>query len=195
MKKQHDKGHTIDEKEETVFDIYILLIGCSFIILFGAWFHRFFYNMIPSSVFPLSLFNLIAFPLVMFTYFIFNQINSIREHKTYDELLAEAKHEVEIEQKISGVIPVILFGVGIVYANIQKITPQKMHILKIVAPYLIFSLLFGTVMPNIVSYLILDHHDLHRVLVAADVDFVAVSISFGLMITSLLMPFFLLYSK
>ena len=74
----------------------------------------------------------------------------------------------------------------------QKIT-KKQGLFKIVAPFLIFSLLFGTVVPNIVGYLVLDHQDLHTVLISSDIDFISVSIAFGLMITSLLMPFITLY--
>lgn len=187
------REHTLNEKEETIFDLYMLLIGYVVIIAFGAWFHTFFYGLIPGNVFLLSLISLTLFPIIMYTYYIFYEINSVREGISYEKLLAEANLEMEKEEKIAGIIPVILFGIGIVYTNIQKNTPKKLHILKIVAPYLIFSLLFGTVFPNIISYLVLDHHDLYRVLVAADADFVFVSMSFGLMITSLLMPFFLIY--
>lgn len=192
-KEDGERGHKLNEKEETIFDLYMLLIGYVVIIAFGAWFHTFFHDFIPSNVFLLSLISLTIFPIVMYTYYIFHEINSVREGITYEKLLAEANLEIEKEEKIAGIIPVILFGIGIVYTNIQKNTPKKLHILKLVAPYLIFSLLFGTVFPNIISYLILDHHDLHRVLIAADADFVFVSMSFGLMITSLLMPFFLIY--
>jgi len=185
-------GHTINEKEETMFDLYMLLIGYIVIIIFGVWFHKYFYSIIPNEIFRLSVFAVIACPLLLYSYYIFHEIESIREHKSYEELLEEAEAELKAEEKISEIIPVILFGVGIVYSQIQKIT-KKQGLLKMVAPYLIFSLIFGTVIPNIVSYLVLDHQDLHRVLIASDVDFIVVSIAFGLMITSLLMPFITLY--
>ena len=185
-------GHTINEKEETIFDLYMLLIGYVIAICFGVWFHKYFYNIIPAEIFKLSITTVIIFPIVLYSYYIFHEIYSVREHKSYETLLEEAEAEHKAEGKISEIIPVILFGVGIVYGNIQKIT-KKQGLLKIVAPYLIFSLIFGTVVPNIVSYLILDHQDLHRVLIASDIDFVSVSIAFGLMITSLLMPFITLY--
>jgi hypothetical protein len=184
--------HTINEKDETIFDLYMLIIGYIIIIIFGVWFHKYFYSIIPSEIFRLSITAVIIAPLLLYSYYIFHEIESIREHKSYEELLAEAEAELKAEEKISEIIPVILFGVGIVYSQIQKIT-KKEGLLKTVAPYLIFSLIFGTVIPNIVSYLVLDHQDLHRVLIASDVDFVAVSIAFGLMITSLLMPFITLY--
>jgi len=185
-------GHTINEKEETMFDLYMLLIGYIVIIIFGVWFHKYFYSIIPNEIFRLSVFAVIACPLLLYSYYIFHEIESIREHKSYEELLEETEAELKAEEKISEIIPVILFGVGIVYSQIQKIT-KKQGLLKMVAPYLIFSLIFGTVIPNIVSYLVLDHQDLHRVLIASDVDFIVVSIAFGLMITSLLMPFIILY--
>lgn len=190
--KEKNKGHTINEKEETIFDLYMLIIGYVIIICFGVWFHKYFYSIIPNELFKLSIFNVIVFPLVLYSYYIFHEIYSVREHKSYESLLEEAELELNKEEKISSVIPVILFGIGIVYGNIQKVT-KKSNLLKIVAPYLIFSLIFGTVITNIVSYLVLDHHDLHRVLIASDIDFVVVSIAFGLMITSLLLPFLTIY--
>jgi hypothetical protein len=185
-------GHTINEKDETLFDLYMLVIGYIIIISFGVYFHKFFYKVIPSEVFKLSIIAIIVFPLILYSYYIFHEIESIRQHKSYESLLAESEAELKAEEKISSIIPVILFGVGIVYGSIQKIT-KKSGLMKTVAPYLIFSLIFGTVLPNIVSYLILDHQDLHRVLIASDLDFIFVSISFGLMMTSLLMPFITLY--
>jgi hypothetical protein len=185
-------GHTINEKDETIFDLYMLFIGYVIIICFGVWFHKYFYIIIPSEIFKLSMAAVIVLPLILYSYYIFYQIKNIREHKSHEDLLKEAERELQKEEKISEIIPVILFGVAIVYSNIQKIT-KKQGLLKIVAPFLIFSLLFGTVLPNMVGYLVLDHEDLHTVLIASDVDFITISIAFGLMITSLLMPFTSLY--
>jgi hypothetical protein len=191
-KKEEKKEHKIDEKEETIEDLYMLVIGYTIIIVFGIYFHRYFYNVIPHEIFKLSIISTITFPLIIFSYYIFHQIYSVREGETYEKLLEESEQEVEQESKISTVIPVILFGIGIVYGSLEKIS-KKVNLLKIVAPYLIFSLLLGTIIPYIISYLIFDHHDIKRLLIASDFDFISVSISFGLMITTLLIPFVILY--
>ena len=191
-KENKNNNHTINEKDETIFDLYMLLIGYIIIISFGVWFHKYFYNIIPVKVFMISISAIIIFPLLIYSYYIFYEIHSIREGETYEKLLEEANLEIEKEEKIAGIIPVILFGIGVVYSNIEKVS-KKTNILKLAAPYLIFSLLFGTIIPNIVSYLVFDHNNLHRVLIASDMDFVSVSLSFGLMITTLLMPFFTIY--
>jgi purine-cytosine permease-like protein len=170
----------------------MFLLGNFIIIIFGVWFHKKFYNIIPNEIFKLSIALVVVMPIILYSYYIFHEIESVREHKSYKDLLEESEAEIKAEEKTSSIIPVILFGVGIVYGNIEKLTKNK-DIIKIAAPFLIFSLLFGTVIPNMVSYLILDHHDLHRVLVASDVNFFAISISFGLMITSLLIPFLVHY--
>ena len=192
-KEDKNNNNIPNEKDETIFDLYMLIIGYIIIISFGVWFHNFFSKIIPSEIVRLSLSAVIVFPLVLYSYYIFHQIHSIREHKSYESLLEEAIIEIETESKISDVIPVILFGVAVLYGSIKEITTKKNDVLKLVAPYLIFSLMFGTITPNIISYLIFDHHDLHRLFVAADFNFIAVSISFGLMITSLLIPFFIVY--
>lgn len=192
LENRQRKDHTINEAEETVFDLYMFLLGNFIIIIFGVWFHKKFYNIIPNEIFKLSIALVIVMPIILYSYYIFHEIESVREHKSYKVLLEEAEADFKAEEKTSSIIPVILFGVGIVYGNIEKLTKNK-DIIKMAAPFLIFSLLFGTVIPNMVSYLILDHHDLHRVLVASDVNFFAISISFGLMITSLLIPFLVHY--
>jgi hypothetical protein len=192
LENRQRKDHTINEAEETVFDLYMFLLGNFIIIIFGVWFHKKFYNIIPNEIFKLSIALVVVMPIILYSYYIFHEIESVREHKSYKDLLEESEAEIKAEEKTSSIIPVILFGVGIVYGNIEKLTKNK-DIIKIAAPFLIFSLLFGTVIPNMVSYLILDHHDLHRVLVASDVNFFAISISFGLMITSLLIPFLVHY--
>ena len=192
LENKQRKDHTINEAEETVFDLYMFLLGNFIIIIFGVWFHKKFYNIIPNEIFKLSIALVVVMPIILYSYYIFHEIESVREHKSYKVLLEESEAEIKAEEKTSSIIPVILFGVGIVYGNVEKFTKNK-DIIKTAAPFLIFSLLFGTVIPNMVSYLILDHHDLHRVLVASDVNFFAISISFGLMITSLLIPFLIHY--
>ena len=192
LENKQRKDHTINEAEETVFDLYMFLLGNFIIIIFGVWFHKKFYNIIPNEIFKLSIALVVVMPIILYSYYIFHEIESVREHKSYKVLLEESEAEIKAEEKTSSIIPVILFGVGIVYGNIEKLTKNK-DIIKTAAPFLIFSLLFGTVIPNMVSYLVLDHHDLHRVLVASDVNFFAMSISFGLMITSLLIPFLVHY--
>ena len=192
LENKQRKDHTINEAEETVFDLYMFLLGNFIIIIFGVWFHKKFYNIIPNEIFKLSIALVVVMPIILYSYYIFHEIESVREHKSYKVLLEESEADFKAEEKTSSIIPVILFGVGIVYGNIEKLTKNK-DIIKTAAPFLIFSLLFGTVIPNMVSYLILDHHDLHRVLVASDVNFFAMSISFGLMITSLLIPFLIHY--
>jgi hypothetical protein len=189
---ENKTGHTINEKDETIFDLYMLIIGYIIIISFGVWFHNFFYRIIPGEILKLSITNIIVFPFILYSYFIFHEIESVRQHKPYETLLAEAEEELKAEGKISEIIPVILFGVAILYGDIQK-NIKKQGLIKIVAPYLIFSLLFGTIVPNIVNYLIFDHQDLHSVFIASDFDFITISITFGLIITSLIMPFVILY--
>jgi hypothetical protein len=189
--KEKNKGHNINEKEETIFDLYMLLIGYVIIICFGLWFHKYFYNIIPNKIFKLSIFSVIIFPLVLYSYYIFHQIYSVREHKSYELLLEEVTIELSKEDKISSIIPAILFGIGLIYAYIEQ--DKKSKLLKNVAPYLIFSLIFGTIITNMFAYLVLDYRDLHRVTIVSDIDFIAISLSFGLMIISLLMPFITIY--
>jgi uncharacterized membrane protein YbjE (DUF340 family) len=195
MKKDasSDLGHDITEKEETINDIYMLIVGYIIIISFGLWFHTYFRNIMPIKVYYTSVAFVVIFPLIIYSYYIFYEIYQIREHVSKEKILQETKYEIDREEKISGIIPVILFGVGIVYTNIQKQSKIKINLLQLSSPYLLFSLMFGTVIPNIISYLIFDNTNLKRLLTASYFSFISVSIAFGLMITSLLVPFFTHY--
>lgn len=193
--RKNKPEHHITEKEEFTYNLYILLIGYTIIICFGVYFHLFFYSIINSKIFRLSIIIVIFFPLVIFSYYIFFHLYSVREdiRRSYESLLSEAGTELERESKLSTeVIPLILFGVGVIYGSIEKFG-KKHDLLKIVAPYFIFSLLFGTVIPYIIYYLIIDHYNLNRLSIASDLNFISISISFGLMTTSLLIPFLILY--
>lgn len=189
-----DLGHDIQEKEETVQDIYMLIVGYVVIVAFGTWFHMYFRKLMPSNLFYTSVFFVIVFPLIIYSYYIFYEIYDVREHVSHAKILEEARYEIEREEKISGIVPVILFGVGIVYSNIQKQRRTPVNLLQLSSPYLLFSLIFGTVIPNIISYLIFDNNNLQRVLAASDFNFISVSISFGLMIVSLLVPIYTHYN-
>ena len=187
--------HKLNKKTETMYNLYMLILGYIIIIGFGTWFHYFFTsNMTKELVFFSRLFVLL-FPLSLYTYYIFFIINQVvNTNITYEEELHELQVELEKEEHVSGVIPVILFGIGLIYSSIDsKMKNSKLSLLKIAAPYLIFAVLFGTVLPNIISYLIVDHNDLHRLLIASDLDFIFMSTSFGLMIMSLLVPFYTIY--
>ncbi len=190
---RNNKSHDINEKEETIQDLYMLIVGYIIIISFGVWFHTYFRSIMPNRVFYTSVFFVIIMPLAMYSYYIFYEIYDVREHISYEKILEEARYEMEREERISGIIPVILFGVGVVYSNIRKNSKAKVDLLQLSSPYLLFSLMFGTVVPNIISYLIFDNHNLKRILIASDFDFISVSMAFGLMIVSLLVPFFTHY--
>lgn len=185
--------HDLVEKEETIQDMYMLIVGYVVILAFGTWFHMYFHYLMPTNLFYTSVFFVIVFPLMIYSYYIFYEIYDVRQHVSHAKILEEARYEIEREEKISGIVPVILFGVGIVYSNIQKQRRTPINLLQLSSPYLLFSLLFGTVIPNIISYLVFDNNNLKRVLAASDFDFISVSISFGLMIVSLLVPFFTHY--
>ena len=192
--KEHNiqKEHKINKKEETMIEIYMLVIGYIIIFCFGIFFHNSFYNIIPPEIFKISIISTIVLPFVLYSYYIIYTIYEIRENISYEKLLEEASHELEQDYKISSMITVILFGIGVVYGNIQLQTKKK-DLLKKVAPYLICSLLFGTIFPTIISHIVFDQTNLNRMIIGSDLSFITVSISFGLIITALLIPLLTLY--
>ena len=87
LENKQRKDHTINEAEETVFDLYMFLLGNFIIIIFGVWFHKKFYNIIPNEIFKLSIALVVVMPIILYSYYIFHEIESVREHKSYKVLL------------------------------------------------------------------------------------------------------------
>ena len=91
LENKQRNDHTINEAEETVFDLYMFLLGNFIIIIFGVWFHKKFYNIIPNEIFKLSIALVVVMPIILYSYYIFHEIESVREHKSYKVLLEESE--------------------------------------------------------------------------------------------------------
>lgn len=153
----------------------LLLFSYIFYGGFGYIFHRFFAT---SENIMISVIMIIIFPILINTYSVFWHINFQRQ-RTPKEFLDELEKEIESEEA-SKVIPVILFGLGIFLTRLKN-----KNVLKQIIPYLIFSLLFGTVITEFVKQLIFDYNDLDRLIVAEEISFMFITLSFSLMCMSI----------
>lgn len=155
----------------------LLIIGYLFIGIFGVFFHQLYGK---HDFKMLSLFFVIMMPLILITYSTFYHVNYQKTHSE-KQTLDELEKELQTEEA-SKSIPVILFGVGILLTRISN-----KGSIKNIIPYLLASLIFGTVMTELTNQLIFNHYDLQRMLIAAEIVFMFVSIAYGLLFMSIIL--------
>lgn len=165
---------------------YILLIlGYLVIGIFGYFFHQLFVN---HNYKMISVFFVIFVPLILITYSTFYHVNFQKTH-SIKQSLDELEKELETEEA-SKTIPIILFGLGILLTRLgnKKTT-------KIIIPYLLTSLFFGTVATELTNQLIFNHFDLQRMLVGSEVSFMFTSMAYGLLFMSIILTLFATLNK
>lgn len=160
-------------REQTLY--LLLLFSYIFIGCFGYLFHRVF-NM--NRYVLLSLIMVVLLPILLNTYSVFWHIN-YEQTKTAKETLDELEKEIQNEDAPK-TIPVILFGLGLLISR-----GKNKNLIRLIIPYLIFSLFFGTVMTQLINQLIFDHNNLERLIIAEELSFMFLSLSFGLMCMSI----------
>lgn len=125
----------------------------------------------------------IVLPLILNTYRVFYYVNYQYNHTDKDALI-EIEKEMEGE-KAPQTIPVILFGLGILLTKISK-----KNVLKGVIPYLISSLLLGTVLTSLFEQSIYNWKNLDRLLIFSGLDYMVLTMSFGYMFMSIILTLY-----
>lgn len=174
---------TLSVREQTYY--ILLLFGYLFIVLFGYIFHKLFDS---NGYERLSFIMIIVFPIIMITYSTFYHVKFQKTHSD-EESLEELEKELQTEEA-SKSIPVILFGLGLLLTKMKGSS-----VLKSVIPYLVASLFFGTVMTELLNQLIFNHYDLQRMLIIVELDFMVLSMAFGLLFMSIVLTLSNLITK
>jgi ABC-type enterochelin transport system permease subunit len=105
----------------------------------------------------------------------------IHYHETVSEEEALKEIQKEIEREGKSQIPVILFGIGIFITKLNE------KIVKQILPYLMFALVFGTIIPEFTNFLIFDYNDIKRITIAGEIDFSFIVMSYGFLFISILL--------
>jgi hypothetical protein len=156
-------------REQTLY--MLLLFNYVFIGCFGYLFHKLFKI---DQYLLTSVIMIVILPILLNTYSVFWHINyqkQVSPKESLDELEKELQNE-----DAPKTIPVILFGLGILLTK-----SKNKRLVKLIVPYVICSLFFGTVMTELINQLIFDHNNLDRLIVAEELSFMFLSLSFGLM--------------
>lgn len=109
---------------------------------------------------------------------------------TDEEELAALEKEINSETEIVSTIPVLLFGLGIIYTQ-NKNADYITHTLV----FLLLAILFGSLLPQLAKHLVFDHNNLARMFVIEEIIFSFIAIAFGLIIASVIVPLYMLFNS
>lgn len=172
------KKMKISKKEEERRDrevleySYFLIISWVIIILFSYIFHSYIIEN-PEFIIP-SVICITVIPLFMVTYYFFIQLHYVE--KTKEEELAILQKEIVEELEIAKLVPIILFGLGIVFSNVYN-----KKIIRVVFPYLVSAVIFGCLMPYVIRHLAIDETNIEYMIVADEMMNITLSQYFGLL--------------
>ena len=105
---------------------------------------------------------------------------------TDEEELEALEKEIESETEILSTIPVLLFGLGIIYTQYTK-ADYITHTMS----FLLLSILFGSILPQLAKHMIFDHNNLTRMFVIEELIFSLIAVAFGLIIAALVIPLYI----
>lgn len=162
------------------------LIATSMISLI-VWSLLFFNTRIRFSMEHKAFWFVYVLPIGLIILHAFFQIHALLGSKDHDTELQIIKDELKNLEAFSNILPTLLFGLGTIFIANNKI----MHILL---PLLVMAALFGTIIPNLLTYITFDHNNLDRLFLISNLDFISTSFSFSYLFACIL-QFLLIYKK
>lgn len=160
-----------------------IIIGCSFAFLM-CFNYVLLTRMIQPRFWYISASCTFILPalMLMLSYYHHREYNTL----TKEEELAALEKEIESETEILSTIPVLLFGLGIIYTQYKK-ADYTTHTLA----FLLMAILFGSLFPQLAKHLVFDHNNLTRMFVIEEIIFSFIAIAFGLIIASMVLPLYM----
>ena len=186
VKKQNlvnEKQVGLEKREHTM---YLLMIVTSVVIIIVNYMFYFYVKFDNKKTYIISVLLTLFLPFFINIYSVFYHIH-FQETKTEEENLEELERENQQEKESK--VPIILFGLGIF------VTKLKRKQILLIFPFLMTALFFGTILPEFTNTLIFDHHDLYRMTIIEEVEFMMVVLSYGFLIMSIYLTTFYYLDK
>ena len=120
--------------------------------------------------------------LVSYSYYYHTILISSNNTKSINEL----KKEFEFEIGLMSAIPTLLFGLGVIYTQFKRF-----HFITSTIPFLLLSVIFGSILPVIVNLAVFDKQTSERLLIADELNFTLISISLGTLTAALMIPLYM----
>lgn len=186
-KSEKDKNkipsqYMLEKRKNVILFFWGLTTILTFIINYA--FYK--YSFLPSEYFTISIIFTLIIPIIANLYSVIYHIN-FEKTFTEAEALDELKKENSLEKESQ--IPIILFGLGIF------ITKLEIKYISIIFPYLMYSLLFGTVITEVLSNFIFNFNDLDRLIIAEELEFASLMLSYGFLTMSVYLTMTFFYKK
>lgn len=151
-----------------------------FVLIFGFLFHKY---AVKHEHQGLSIFLVTVMPALAILYSIYYNTQVYKDSHDRKRELKEINDEMKAESKFYEIIAFLLFGLGLIYAEFKKY-----KYLSMVLPYLLFALLFGTIITSWLKQFVFDYNNLGRLLKIDVIIFCATSLSVGLLSAGLIVP-------
>lgn len=124
----------------------------------------------------------IPFMLICFSYLHHKEMNRLNIKKEYELLKEENEHE----QHIVETLPLILFGLGIIYTQYRGADYMSSTIV-----YLLLSVIFGYILPQLSQHMVFDNSKLLKLFILDELNFAFISVTIGLLLTAMLIPIYM----
>jgi len=172
-KSANEKQVGLEKREHTM---YLLMIVTSVVIIIVNYMFYFYIKFDDKKTYIISLLFTLILPFFINIYSVFYHIH-FQETKTEEENLEELERENQQEKESK--VPIILFGLGVFVTKLDKKN------ILLIFPFLMAALFFGTILPEFTNTLIFDHHDLYRMTIVEEIEFMMSSLSYGFLIMSI----------
>ena len=177
-----NKNDDITQSDKQHHKQLVLIITILFIIMWMIILYIFQKQLLDYRYKFISTITVIL-PIVFMIYHMYIQNQIINESTSFSVESTRILTKIYSENRFAKIIPVIIFGMGILLSRFDT------KYLRISMPFLILSLLFGTIIPFIIEHINFKQSSIDQILFFEIVEFCSESYAYSLLISSVLLPF------
>ena len=176
--KNNEKG-VISKKEHKKYKYIALIVTILFIILWGILIY------IARDILIINNYVIILFiiPIIVMIYHLKIMNQSLDESKTYEEEKKMIMHKIKQEHDLAKLIPVAVFGLSLLLGRVDT------GLLRIVCPFLLLSVAFGTVIPFFVLFINAQDSSIEKLIASEVIQFCSEAVAFGNLMPVVFLPF------
>lgn len=178
-KEKENKTGIISIQQKKKHKYIALIVTLLFIIL---WISLIYIarNILLVNNYVIMLFII---PIIVMIYHLRIINKSLDKSKTYEKERKMIMHIIKKEHDFAKLIPVAVFGFSLLYGSINS------NILRIVCPFLLFSITFGTIIPFFVAFLNVRDSSIEKLIASEVLQFCSETVAFVNLIPVVFLPF------
>lgn len=129
---------------------------------------------------------ILLLPIVIMIYHFIIMNKSLKDAKSYREEKKMILQKIKQEQELAELIPVAVFGLSLLLGRVSN------KLLKLVTPFLLLSIAFGTIIPFFVLFINAQDSSIEKLIVSEVIQFSSEAVAFGNLIPVIFVPFLIL---